>query len=161
MGASLALVALGACGLMLAWIGFLHPVAWIGSGVLVLCGLVALGLDRRAARIGPARLLQVATAVRLVAPATLALIVLTDPGEERILARGRAVAAAVEAFESERGRLPTTLAEVEVANPLTRYGRWRYHTDDDAGFSLVFGDYARDGFEIWYDGAGRDFHVDR
>ena len=156
------MVALGAFGLALTWIGFLHPVGWIGSGSLVLCGLTALRVDGRAARSGRARLRHLATGIRAVAPVALALIVLTEPAEERILARGHAIASAVEAFEADRGRLPTTLAEVEVANPLTRYGRWRLSAKDEgSGYHLVFGDYGRDGFEIWYDSAERDFTVDR
>lgn len=88
--------------------------------------------------------------LRRCAGAAVALWLASAPSFDELAQRGEEIAAAVAEFEEREGRLPADLASLEVANPLTRFGRWRYARDEDgADYTLALGDYDRDTFVLW------------
>lgn len=57
---------------------------------------------------------------------------------------------AVEHFHRENGRYPKSLEETGITPPWSRYGPWRYESEDGRYFTLSVGEYGRDGFVYHY-----------
>jgi len=82
--------------------------------------------------------------------------------DNRLREQGHRLRDAVEAFRTEHGRNPVSLAEVGVApaNMSTEFGEWRLNPGDPAGYELSLGDHARNGFVLsWRQGA-QEWHMD-
>jgi len=74
----------------------------------------------------------------------------TAPSQPEIALRGERIASAIAEHEALHGGLPPTLVALDLENPLTRYGRWRYAPDPDGrDYTLEYGVYGRDAFTVW------------
>lgn len=73
--------------------------------------------------------------------------------------QGDGIIAKIEAFQAEKGTLPTSLKEAGVENYQTPNGPWKCSTKDGE-IVLFVGDYATDQFEIWWEPVGHNWYVD-
>lgn len=122
----------------------------LAAGVVL--GLVSMIVPRNPLR-GP--LLPIA-----VASLGVMLWHLSAPSVAALQRRGAAIAASVERFRVEHGRLPSTLEECGLSDLQTRCGPWQYR-HDEARFKVSVGEYGQDGFALYYSSDTGDWHMDR
>jgi hypothetical protein len=73
---------------------------------------------------------------------------------------GDRMVTAVERFRTENGHYPKSLGDAGVVPRWSRYGPWRYESEDGRYFTLSIGDYGRDRFVYFYFSGLSEWYAD-